>query len=278
MQKHSMSFFGQKTAVILDSSDWSDPFVFLRFLKKKHDGQWEKPSQKEGKALKLNLLEMVAILEVCANRTPKWQTVHKYQEETTAVSVERQEGGLVLMITGYAKPLKGPEVKIFWDLVAHIYEEKIAHATGAKGGEIITANEEPEPIKGGHTAQPAQTVQTAQTRQPIPPVSPSPPPPDPVEPVESEIEFENPFEADTPSRPPPKYDPEAWLNALKAHDDFRLVPGDIVSKSAKAIAFQVMNLKQIWVPSSCINPLLGGEGGLWIKNWFLEKKLADIFS
>jgi hypothetical protein len=275
-----MSFFGQKTAVILDSSDWSDPYVFLRFLKKKQDGQWEKPSQKEGKALKINLLEMVAMLEVLANRSPKWQTMHKYQDESTSISMERQGNDILLMITGYAKPLKGPEVKIFWDLLSHIYEEKIANATSSKNGNEIRAESVSTPEDKNNV--PTEVIGSPKKPEPAKKAAP-PKPKIQEEPVEFEDpEFANPFDQDSPSdilnnSNGPKYNPEEWLNALKTQDDFKLVPGEVVSKSPKAISFQIMNLKQIWVPSSCVNPM-SAEGGLWIKNWFLEKKLTEIFS
>lgn len=111
MYRHQYSFFGQKSAVILDSGPWEDPHIFLRFLKKKEDGSWEKPRNKEGKNIKLNMLELVALLAVCGKKSPKWSTVHKFGEETTPISAEiikgtpPKEDTMSISIPGYVKQL-----------------------------------------------------------------------------------------------------------------------------------------------------------------------------
>jgi len=61
MDNHNQSFFGQKTGLLLNSADPSEPYIYLRFLKKKGDGTWEKPSNREGKNIKINLLEQIQI-------------------------------------------------------------------------------------------------------------------------------------------------------------------------------------------------------------------------
>lgn len=81
MNHHNQSFFGQKSAIILDSAKTSDLYIYLRFLKKLPDGRWEKPSQGEGKNFKLNLLEIVEILNVLNTPNSRWTTVHKFETD-----------------------------------------------------------------------------------------------------------------------------------------------------------------------------------------------------
>jgi len=52
VDKHNKSFFGQSTGMFLQSSSKTDPFLFLRFIKKKESGTWEKPSIGGGKTFK----------------------------------------------------------------------------------------------------------------------------------------------------------------------------------------------------------------------------------
>ena len=51
MKSHRLSSFGQKSGMIIESGDWSMPYIFLKFLKKLDGSRWEKPSQKEGKTI-----------------------------------------------------------------------------------------------------------------------------------------------------------------------------------------------------------------------------------
>lgn len=134
MNHHNQSFFGQKSAVILDSAAPTDPFIYLRFLKKLSDGRWEKPSQGEGKNLKLNLLEIIEILHVLKTPSSQWSTVHKYEDQNTSIKVvhKNSENTVQFFITGYAKPLGRAETRLFTDLLEHIYQEKIKFATGGK--------------------------------------------------------------------------------------------------------------------------------------------------
>ena len=60
---HSRSFFGQATGMIIRSSSKTDDFIFVNCIKKKPDGSWEKPTQKEGKTVRLSLEEIIMILQ-----------------------------------------------------------------------------------------------------------------------------------------------------------------------------------------------------------------------
>jgi len=61
--QHNYSFFCQKTGLTVQSAPKNEPYMFLRFIKNKSDGEWEKPSKGEGKAIKFSLEEMVSILQ-----------------------------------------------------------------------------------------------------------------------------------------------------------------------------------------------------------------------
>jgi len=56
VDKHNQSFFGQSTGMFIQSSSKHEPFIFLQFIKKKGDGSWEKPSQREGKQMYVGIM------------------------------------------------------------------------------------------------------------------------------------------------------------------------------------------------------------------------------
>ena len=73
---------------------------------------------------------------------------------------------------------------------------------------------------------------------------------------------------------------ESWLENLQTKEEFCLVPGELTAQREKAVAFKVSTFNEIWVPRSVINENGGisdSASGLWIKLWFLVKKLEDIF-
>jgi hypothetical protein len=74
-------------------------------------------------------------------------------------------------------------------------------------------------------------------------------------------------------------DPEQWYNSLQIKEDFKLIPGTINEERAKAINFHIADLVSIWVPNSCIDPNQSlSKEGIWVKDWFLRKKMEDIFA
>ena len=83
VDNHNYSFFGQKFAIILQSSSKEQPAIFFQCIKTKSDGSWEKPSSGEGKKTKFSIEEMVMILEVLKEKRVTWSTFHKYKEEST---------------------------------------------------------------------------------------------------------------------------------------------------------------------------------------------------
>nr|WP_147664642.1 hypothetical protein [Candidatus Prometheoarchaeum syntrophicum]QEE17756.1 hypothetical protein DSAG12_03594 [Candidatus Prometheoarchaeum syntrophicum] len=258
MKHHNYSFFGQKTGLLLDSAEIDQPCLYLRFLKKKPDGSWEKPSLGQGKNIKLNLLEMIAILRIFRTQNTKWSTVHKFGEDTTSITVENKNTIISFMISGYAKQLKFPESNLFTDLLDHIYHEKIIHATGSKMPSKNGSNKE-------STSQPSQ--QNISRENEIQDLSNSPIP-------------EYPEELDeTPQEKKIEIDPEQWYNSLRTNEEFKLLPGAINEERAKAINFHIADLISIWVPNSCIDQEQSlSKEGIWVKDWFLRKKMVDIFA
>ncbi len=132
---HSKSFFGQATGIIINSPSKTDPFIFLRCIKKKPNGVWEKPSLGEGKTIKVSLEEIVMILRVLNGKTTSWSGYHKYKETNTQISVNWEGNGkdkLWIRIGDYAKMFGFSQVEILRLLLNHILEEKIEFATGSK--------------------------------------------------------------------------------------------------------------------------------------------------
>jgi hypothetical protein len=275
MKHHNQSFFGQKTAIILDSADWSHPYLYLRFLKKKLDGTWEKPSLKEGKVIKLNLLELISIIKPLSEGEGKWSTVHKFKDENTQIFWECKPEFATLGIPGYQKYLKFPETVLFLNLLKHIYDEKIIYATGnsvevsqnRKPPQNIFQADEDEFEKPIELEEPHQRNNIDNNRTNI------------TSPTGNLAEKTN-KDSKIKSINISSVDPNLWLSGLQLNDEFCLVPGEIMAKRDKAWAFQVLNFRQIWVPKSLIKDKgeTAADNGIWIKQWFLEKKLEDIFA
>ena len=267
MNHHNYSFFGQKTGMLLDSAEINQPNLYLRFLKKKQDGSWEKPSQREGKNIKLTLLEMIAILRIFRTQNSKWSTVHRFGEDTTSITVENKNNIISFMISGYAKQLKYPESILFTDLLDHIYQEKIINATGSN----LKSNG-----KNGNTAKkPSQNICNNRD-SPIQNLADASIPEYPEE--MDEIISENKEKKENLGNRI-DIDPEQWYNSLQTNEEFKLIPGAINEKREKAVNFHITDLINIWIPNSCINRSQeGAKDGLWIKDWFLRKKMVDIFA
>ena len=129
---HSQSFFGQATGLTINSTSKDEPFIFLKCIKKKPDGTWEKPSQGEGKTIKLSLDEMVMILKVLKRKIESWSSFHSYKENKTQISFSWEENGgnkLWINIGNYSKLLVDAQIEIFKLLVKHLIKEKIEFAT-----------------------------------------------------------------------------------------------------------------------------------------------------
>jgi len=133
---HNYSFFGQKFAIILQSSSKEQPAIFFQCIKAKTDGAWERPSQGEGKKIKFSLEEIVMILEVVKEKRDTWSIFHTYKEEKTVIEFKwlkeidkEKDKVLQIKIGNYVKRLKWAQIKILEELLTHVLEEKIIFAT-----------------------------------------------------------------------------------------------------------------------------------------------------
>lgn len=132
---HSQSFFGQSTGLTIQSSSKTEPFIFLKCIKKKGDGTWEKPSKMEGKTVKCNLDEIVMILQVLKRKTKSWSSYHDFNNVKTQILFQWEEGKeekVWINIGNYSKMLNFAQVEIFRLLLEHILTEKIEYATSPR--------------------------------------------------------------------------------------------------------------------------------------------------
>ena len=136
--QHSVSFFGQKNAMLLNSSSMTAPSIFIRMIKVKANGVWEKPSQNEGKVVNISLIELGSILDVLEHIEAGWKTVHKRKDgvsTTISIAWANDQKAIWLNIGDYGKNLKGGELRFLTKILEHLYEEKIEFGThGKKGG------------------------------------------------------------------------------------------------------------------------------------------------
>lgn len=133
--QHNVSFFGQKNAMLINSPSMTAPSIFIRMIKAKADGSWEKPSLNEGKVVNLSLMELASILEVLDHNEPSWSTVHKRKDGTTTnISIKwaTDHKSVWINIGEYGKNFSKGELRFFTKLIEHWFEEKIVYATSGK--------------------------------------------------------------------------------------------------------------------------------------------------
>jgi hypothetical protein len=132
VDRHNQSFFGQSSGMTLISSSKSDPFIFFKCIKKKNDGNWEKPSLGEGKTIKCNLDEIVMILEVLKGNRKVWSSYHNFNDSKTSISFkwdEKADDKMYINIGNYSKMLSYSQIIILKLLLQHLLKEKIVYAT-----------------------------------------------------------------------------------------------------------------------------------------------------
>jgi len=242
----------------------------------------------EGKTIKFNLLEMLAILDTCQTPGKKWSTVHRFKVEQTPITFDHQIDQLVITIPNYQKYMKFPETRLFADLLEHIYREKLQYSTifspnlsphnekpptaeelGLKPPEICLSLTQDLGIDVSHEYEEALQLGLDQPND-LPLNASS----------ESGALSSRSSNSD-PIRPAPTLATyRQWLQNLSQDNAFFLVPGHIEAKSKKAIAFKIAGLRATWVPLSCLKEdhLEGSESSIWIKKWFVEKKMEELLA
>ena len=134
MASHKKGFFGSKTGILYDSGPSSSPSVFFTFIKKKEDASWEKPSKKEGRAIKFSLEDIAFILRVLRKEKNAWNTVHSFEEKTISISVEWDDNEQSLkVVTGdYLALLDYGETEVLRMLLEHAFQKKVIKSTEVK--------------------------------------------------------------------------------------------------------------------------------------------------
>ena len=141
---HNYSFFGQKTGMIVQSSSKSEPYIFIKLLKKNNNGAWEKLSNGEGKTIKFSLEELILIRQVLTQDTKSWSGYHKFKGKSTQISFNWQQNNekktqeiLWIRIDDYSKMLNYAQTEILKLLLTHIIQEKIEFATTTELPQVI---------------------------------------------------------------------------------------------------------------------------------------------
>jgi hypothetical protein len=135
VDSHSKSFFGQNTGIIIKSPSRSVENIFITCIKKKNNGNWEKPTLNEGKTIKISLEEIVMILEVLKRNSESWKSYHSFENEKTPISFNwdgKDKSILWINIGEYKKRLSFSQIFIFKMFMAHLLKEKIEYSTTAK--------------------------------------------------------------------------------------------------------------------------------------------------
>jgi hypothetical protein len=118
--------------MIVKSTSKYDPFIYIQCIKKKPSGEWEKPTNNEGKFIKISLEETVFIIQVLNRQKKTWQCKHNYKDLSTSISFsweDDQSEFLWINIGDYSKMLDFAQAEVFRLLITHILDEKIIFST-----------------------------------------------------------------------------------------------------------------------------------------------------
>lgn len=130
VNNHTKTFFGEKTALTVQSISKEDLFIFIKIFKKKKEGLWEKPSLGEGRIIKCSLEEIVSILQVIRYKTNEWSNYRIFKNKKTQFSFQWVlNNQLEIKIEDYSIRLKFEQKEILKMLLEHLLEEKIIYAT-----------------------------------------------------------------------------------------------------------------------------------------------------
>ena len=134
---HNLTFFGQSSALFINSQSMSELQTWFRMIKKNaNTGTWQKPSKNEGKAVVFSLIELGSILEVLEHNEKEFKTFHSRKDGIkTSISFnysDESQQTLWINLGDYSKMLKGGELLFLRKMLDHIYNEKIVYATHGK--------------------------------------------------------------------------------------------------------------------------------------------------
>jgi hypothetical protein len=251
--------------MILESPGADQPHIFLRFLKKKESNVWEKPSAKEGKVLKLNLLEIIRLRDLCIAEKDTWSSVHAFGAEKTSFTFEKDGKNIKIALQGYSKFIQYPESELLKELLIHLVKEKVENATNSS-----TPNSDP-----GN--KPKDASLTPKPGQPNPQPNLHPPEIDVNEDIEYPEDLDLMDSADASPASGPIKNINEWVTRLPMQGEFYEVQASINRKAAKAWLLKNPWLKEFWVPISVMAPhvlaAVDQNGLIPLKKWWIERNL-----
>ena len=169
---HNKTFFGENSALIVQSSTRKDSATFFKFFQKKQNGSWERPSEGEGLTAKFAMRELVFILRVLSRAEENWTAMHQFQDKTTNFHLRWvSDDTLKFNAQSYAVELDYGQAEILRMLLKHILEEKIIHATSSEAPAREETPQEPSTLivkeERGNTSQKKRPKKsTPKKRQP----------------------------------------------------------------------------------------------------------------
>ena len=238
--KHSQSFFGQSTGLIIQSSSKNEPYIFLSCIKRKPDGVWEKPSIGEGKTIRCSLDELVMILRVLNRKINSWSGYHTYKENNTPISFSwenSEKDKLWINIGNYSKMLGVAQIEIFKLLLKHLIKERIEFAT------VSNISQKQEKELG-------------------------------------EQQIPNILKSDNPDSDRNTIIDRKLVHANRIKEDRVEINGSIKAETEKALLIVFTSGQELWFPKSIIHSQYDSEVGKYqsfiTENWILEKNKVQV--
>jgi len=254
---HSKSFFGQNTGIIINSPSQSEPYFFIRCIKRKPDGVWEKPSNREGKVIKCSLEEITMILQVLNRKILNWTSYHTYKDNKTPISFsweDEKAKTLWINIANYSKMLNFAQAEILKLLLTHLLNEKIEFATVSNMGNNKT--------KANFNNYSKEIENKSPDNNNI---------------VEFKEDYEdNQFEA-IPNNNFPQNNNKSFnsKNTNKSTKEISKIDGAIVGETAKALLINFKTGQELWIPKSTIHGQYNTNKNISqnfaIDNWILKR-------
>ncbi|MBD3213449.1 MAG: hypothetical protein GF311_12650 [Candidatus Lokiarchaeota archaeon] len=252
---HNYSFFGQKSALIIKSSSNSEPYLFIQCLKTHEDGVWEKPSQGEGKVIKLSLEEMAMVLQVLQMRIPKWSAYHSFNDTDTQIRLnwDNSKQKAWFNIGEYRKSLDVAQIEILKLLLKHMLLEKIEFGTSRKTGK--NGSEGSNSINGATTRNKTKEYRAKSK---------------PPKTTDSLLNERKKKESKTVIK-----EEIVETSSNFSNNNVATLTGSIQRETPKALLIRLIDDTELWVPKSKIHNTYTLENGtvqdFQIEAWILEK-------
>ena len=188
----------------------------------------------------------------------------------TPITFEKQEDAINITLPGYNKQLKFPRPSSLPKSYAHILWRETGFGesngrlpqdvVGEENTEIILEPEIPkDELLGTLMTSPAEEIHAWVN-----------------EPIDNPEELE--LEANRDQAPPQEDTYSVVQPSTACSSEFCYINGNVMMRTAKAVAFKMEGRDQLWVPLSAINETLSPQtnAGLWIKQWFVAKVLSPV--